>query len=166
MAEQRIAVGLDGTSAARQALAWAAAEARRRGATLRVITAWPDESRAAARAGGALPAERARLGRMQGDFLASATAWTGLPPAVTQELVLGDPVAALCHAAGRADLLVLGGDPADPASIGAAVFRRLAGDAGKLVFVAAPGPSRAAPDRSAGSARPTGCNQLAALCAG
>jgi nucleotide-binding universal stress UspA family protein len=126
MTHHRIAVGLDGSTAAHRALAWAADEAQRRGASLLVVTAWPGESRAVARAGGTLPTERRRLQRMQRHAIASATAALAGGPPVLRELVFGEPVTALCHAASRADLLVLGTDGRPPAeSVGAAVTRRL-----------------------------------------
>lgn len=104
----RIAVGLDGSPAARDALFWAVREAVARRASLLVVTAWTAQARAAARERGALRDERVKLQRMQQDALDAALASMTDPPAVARELVLADPITALAHAAGYADLLVVG----------------------------------------------------------
>ncbi|MEO3748357.1 universal stress protein [Plantactinospora sp. B5E13] len=130
MARQRIAVGLDGSASARAALAWAARVAARHGAGLLVVTAWPDAARDRDRATGHLARARERLDRMQRTAIEAATAGPVRIRVVAREIVLGDPVAALCHAGALADLVVVGGDPGvgpAPESVAVTVARRLAG---------------------------------------
>lgn len=127
MTRARIAVGLDGSAAARNALAWAVREATRRRAAVLVVTAWPNADRAAARESGTLVAGRLRLSDMQRDAIATATAGIDPPPPIAREVIFADPVLALCHAATFADLLVLGGDETidrSPWSIAAHVGHR------------------------------------------
>lgn len=127
MTRARIAVGLDGSAAARNALAWAVREAVRRHAAVLVVTAWPAADRAAARERGTLVAGRRRLSGMQRDAIATATAGIDPAPPIAREIIFADPVLALCHAAAVADLLVLGGDETvdrSPWSIAANVGQR------------------------------------------
>jgi nucleotide-binding universal stress UspA family protein len=129
MVYRRIAVGLDGSARARHALAWAVRESRRRGARLLVVTAWPEESRRRARMAGRLHVERLRLQRMQVECIASATRGMRQQPLIGRELILADPVTALCHAAAWSDLVVVGGGRVgdDPdGSIAGRVAARLA----------------------------------------
>jgi nucleotide-binding universal stress UspA family protein len=104
---ERIAIGYDGTPESAAALRWAARTAARRHGALRVVTAWPARDRDVARAAGTLPAERERLQRAQAEAIDAAVA--GLPsrPPVVRELLLGEPEAALAHAATDSALLVL-----------------------------------------------------------
>jgi hypothetical protein len=126
----RIAVGLDGSPAARAALAWAAREAVERHSSLLVVTAWTAQERALARERGDLREQRRRLQRMQRYCVAEALADLPgpAPTLVARELVLADPVTALAHAAGIADTLVVGeradGSPA-AVSTAALLARRL-----------------------------------------
>jgi nucleotide-binding universal stress UspA family protein len=105
----RIAVGFDGSPAARAALAWALREAGRRQSRVLVVTAWPTADRATARHRDGLVAARRRLQRRQRDAVATAGAGLVPIPPVATEVVLADPVTALCHAADFADLVVVGG---------------------------------------------------------
>ena len=104
----RIAVGLDDSPAAREALVWAAREAAARRARLLVVTAWTAQARAAARDRGVLREQRLALQRMQREVIAAALGPLADPPPVARELVLADPITALAHAAEYADLLVVG----------------------------------------------------------
>jgi nucleotide-binding universal stress UspA family protein len=157
----RIAVGLDGSPAARRALAWAGREALRTGSVLLVVTAWTAQARAGARERGELPADRIRLQRMQLDCLAEALDGLPEPPAVARELVLADPITAMCHAAGYADMLVLGvrGEEDRPTPTAGLVARRLARRGDIVPVVAIPAVAgRSAADRAlaalAGAAAP------------
>jgi hypothetical protein len=108
MTRGRIAVGFDGSRAARAALAWTVREAARRGARVLLVTAWPTADRVAARRRGRLVTARLRLQRLQREAVAVATAGLAEVPEVLREIVLADPVTALSHAANFADLVVLG----------------------------------------------------------
>ncbi|RQX02284.1 hypothetical protein DLJ59_15830 [Micromonospora inaquosa] len=122
-------IGLDRSASAHHALTWAAREAARRHATLLVVTAWPAVDRIGARDNGELVHHRVRLHRMQRDAVAAATAGPANPPQVAREMAFADPVTTLCHAAGFADLVVLGGDATGglrPRSVAAGVATRLA----------------------------------------
>jgi len=123
-----IAVGLDGSAPARHALAWAVGEARRLGTGLLIVTAWPDEARRCARIAGRLRAERTRLQQMQVECIAAAVRAAGPCALISRELILADPVTALCHAAKRSDLVVVGGVPgrSRPSSIAGRVTTKLA----------------------------------------
>ncbi|GAA4473911.1 universal stress protein [Phytohabitans houttuyneae] len=113
MAQQRIVVGLDASAAARDALWWAVREAARIGASVLVVTAWPDRDRAAARDRDALFEARLDLHRMQRDRIAEAAAGLSPRPPIVRELVLAEPVTALSHAATIADVVVIGSDTAN-----------------------------------------------------
>lgn len=149
----RIAVGVDGSPASRRALAWAVREAVDRCAVLLVVTAWTAEARAVARRRGELARERVRLQDMQLACLAEAFATLSAPPPrVTRELVLADPITALCHAAGYADVLVVGVRAAEtrPTPTAGLVARRVArrGDGVAVVAVPADAPNPDLPRRS------------------
>lgn len=111
----RIIVGLDGSASAQYAMHWAVREAARRHATVLVVTAWPiglghppaSISREAAIAG------RRRIEGMQRAAIVRALDGLADPPAVGREIVLAEPVVALCHAASAADLVVVGSDEFD-----------------------------------------------------
>lgn len=129
MAHDRIVVGLDRSASAHYALTWAAREAARRHVTLLVVTAWPAVDRVSARDNGELVDHRVRLHQMQRDAVAAATAGLVCAPLVAREIVFADPVTALCHAAGFADLVVLGGEATGglrPPSVATEVATRLA----------------------------------------
>nr|MDT0660371.1 universal stress protein [Micromonospora sp. DSM 115978] len=136
----RIAVGFDGSPAARAALDWTVREAARLGARVLLVTAWPADDRAAARRSGRLVAARQRLQRDQREAVAAATAGLDPVPMVLRQLVLGDPVTALSHAAAFADLVVLGDSGPCPAHgarprTATALTARLANRAGAPVPV-------------------------------
>ncbi|MFJ3187779.1 universal stress protein [Streptomyces halstedii] len=101
-----ITVGLDGTGHSLAAADWAAHEAARRGAALRLVYAW------VWRAGdtgfvGDRDAEERAVRAVLGDAAARVS---GAHPAldVTTEVVVGDPVPTLVDEAARAEMLVLG----------------------------------------------------------
>ncbi|WP_412103001.1 universal stress protein [Plantactinospora sp. KLBMP9567] len=108
MPTHRIAVGLNGSGGARDALTWALRLAARRSAAVLVVTAWPDSARAVSRARDTLRPDRLALIRMQQSQIAEAAAGMRHLPTTLFELVLSDPVTALCHAAASADLVVVG----------------------------------------------------------
>lgn len=122
---ERIVVGLDGSTTARQALAWAVAEARSRGAKLEAVHAWQtpdmgtDPLERALADPAALEAEAEREARL----VVNAADTRGLMVPVQVTVVHGDPVWALLGAARGADLLVVGASglggrgAGDPASI-------------------------------------------------
>jgi nucleotide-binding universal stress UspA family protein len=109
MSHSDIVVGTDGSEQSRTAVRWAAAEARLRGAALKIVTAyswnWPPESFGSL---GELPDVIAQ----QCDQLATGAAAEAraLEPGieVSWAAVTGDPVAALLDAARRAVMLVVG----------------------------------------------------------
>jgi nucleotide-binding universal stress UspA family protein len=107
MAYQRIVVGVDGSLASRRAVQWAMREAARRGAFLLVVTAWP--GRAGGRAPATLMAQRIATTQMQRRLVEEARHRVATPVRVGTEIILADPVTALCHASRVADLLVIGG---------------------------------------------------------
>ena len=107
----RVVVGVDGSPGSREALAWAAEEARLRGATLEVVTAWsyldqlPED-------GGAEPGFRPDFGeddagRILDEALAETVADTGDLDLV-KNVVCELPARALLDAAEGADLVVVG----------------------------------------------------------
>ncbi|WJK44090.1 universal stress protein [Solwaraspora sp. WMMA2056] len=161
MDPRRITVGLDRSPAARAALAWAVRRAGRCGATVLVVTAWPDVDRAVARSDGTLPAGQVRLHRMQRDAIATALAGLDTTPLVVREIIYAAPDAALAHAAAGADLLVIGGDQGTPGRLADALRRRLdgtrvvRGSAAQLVVVRAPDVARTTTARPFTPARPT-----------
>lgn len=106
MAHNRIAVGFDGSPAARRALAWAVRKAVQRNALVLVVTAWTVTDHDPA----ALMAERIRLGEAQRAAITAARAPypPAVRPVVARELILADPVTALAHVARMVDVVVLG----------------------------------------------------------
>lgn len=161
MDPRRITVGLDRSPAAQAALAWAVRQAGRCGATVLVVTAWPDVDRAVARSDGTLPAGQVRLHRMQRDAIATALAGLDATPLVVREIIYAAPDAALAHAAASADLLVVGDSPGTPGRLTDALRRRLddtravRGSAAQLVVVRVPDVARATTARPFTPARPT-----------
>jgi nucleotide-binding universal stress UspA family protein len=106
-----VVVGVDGSRTAEQAVRWAALEAARRKAPLRLVTAHPWDRPPAGAWGGysAAYGEVLRAAGMR--WLAEAAAvaertWPGAT--VDQQLIVGAPVAVLGAEAERAQLLVLG----------------------------------------------------------
>jgi nucleotide-binding universal stress UspA family protein len=88
-----VVVGVDGSDEARRALEWALAEARTRGAPVRVVLAYTDES------------SRGEAELIVNAEVSSCDA-AGLE--VQQEAVAGAPVRVLLEASRDADLLVVG----------------------------------------------------------
>lgn len=112
-----VAVGFGGSTASTAALMWAALEARRRGARLRVIHAWrphPLHALYAADEGSGHPAPSCS---QEADLLAaqarSALGDMIMVHAVT-EVVEGPPERVLVEASAQADLLVLGSGGQSP----------------------------------------------------
>jgi nucleotide-binding universal stress UspA family protein len=103
-----IVVGINGSSASREALAWALVEAATWRAPLEVVHAWQRH-----RAGHWLPGGRIaaqdRADRLFETQLSAARDWFGPdPPMVIESIREGRPTAVLLEAAGPASLLVLG----------------------------------------------------------
>jgi len=104
----RIVVGVDGSEGGARALAWAVAEAARRGGTVQAVTAWQwaDDERAVAT--GVHPGDAEAKARTMLDE-AVAVARAGHPDLpVAAEAVRGPSAEVLTAAAANADLLVLG----------------------------------------------------------
>jgi len=103
-----IVVGVDGSRASVDALAWAASEADLRGAELRVIHAWePVPEQLAGRLGIGDQAFRdAARAILDESTSAGLAAWTGLQ--VRTSLIMGSATYGLINAAANAQLLVVG----------------------------------------------------------
>jgi nucleotide-binding universal stress UspA family protein len=145
MAHNRIAVGFDGSPAARRALAWAVRKAVQRDALVLVVTAWTVTDHRPE----ALMAERIRLGEEQRAAIAEARAPypPSIRPVVARELILADPVTALAHVARMVDTVVLGdAAPAVPGTVSLAdrlgqrlrSLRRRRGDSPLIVVIDQP----------------------------
>lgn len=101
-----IVVGVDGSSQSLAALDWAITEARLRHGRIRVITAWHYPLLASEIGDGVIDDSfRQAAERVQSGAL-SNVAGAGVP--VTGQVVENSPATALLHAAGDADLLVVG----------------------------------------------------------
>ena len=98
----RIVVGVDGSPGARHALYWAKDEARRRGATIHVVTAW-SEAADPQTPDSAAYAQRSQLREVE-------TVLRSMPdsPPLSCSLIEGDPVDVLLDSSHYSDLLVLG----------------------------------------------------------
>jgi len=104
-----IAVGVDGTQSSRQALAWAAAEAVRRGAAVQVVTAWRREVVDGAPLASVDPAALLAVAdRVQRDAIAEVIGPMAAKPPVTRQVVQLSPVEALVAASQHATLVVVG----------------------------------------------------------
>jgi nucleotide-binding universal stress UspA family protein len=104
-----IVVGLDDSPSGRRALAWAAAEASRRGATLQVITAWHWEATEGAPLIPVDPAMlRSSAEATQRAALAEVLATVDPPPVVACEVVETAAAQALVEASRHAELVVVG----------------------------------------------------------
>lgn len=147
MRAHRLVVGVDGSAAAAAALEWAVRRAAHDGDRLLVVTAWHPPRGAP---GPELVAQRQAIIRMQRAQIARALIASGARPQVGTEIILADPVTALCHAGRAADLVVLGatGQPA-PTSLVARVARRIAARRPELAraVVAVPEPRPEPPAR-------------------
>jgi nucleotide-binding universal stress UspA family protein len=104
-----IVVGVDETASSRRALAWAAREAVRRGATLRVITAWAWDAVEGAPLTAVDPQARMEAARQtQAEALDAVFAELDLKPVVAREIVQSTASEALVEASRLADLVVVG----------------------------------------------------------
>ncbi|MDQ2876841.1 MAG: universal stress protein [Actinomycetota bacterium] len=116
MRQSAVLVGVSGSRASAAALRWAAAEARRRSARLRVVRTWDREFTAAyAPAARSLTPDQQRGAACEG-LAAEVRATFGemVPDAVAAELKEGMAERTLVELSADADLLVLGsGSPAD-----------------------------------------------------
>jgi nucleotide-binding universal stress UspA family protein len=104
----QIVVGVDGSDASERALRWAASEALARGGTVQAITAWHWDGSGTFFVAATSPAdERNRARQILDEAVAKVSAeFTDL--AIAGELIEETPGRALTHAAGTADVLVLG----------------------------------------------------------
>lgn len=104
-----IVVGVDGSAAARRALSWAIAEARRTGSTVQAITAWTWDGIEGALLAATSPAvQRERAEAISVRELDAVLADVGTDSPVAREVTEGHPVPVLVDAARHARLLVLG----------------------------------------------------------
>lgn len=106
----KIVVGVDGSAGSRRALRWAAGEARRRGATLRVVLAW-EPAYLAAYSSVSAHADRGEQERAARSLLAEtlrAVFGPDVPDHVAAQIVQGVAERVLVQESSTADLLVLG----------------------------------------------------------
>jgi nucleotide-binding universal stress UspA family protein len=106
MSEYRIVVGVDGSPASGKALEWAIEEARLRGGSLRVITAW--HYPVLGDAAGAAPDAEVFRQSAADDQAALLSAAGGEGSGLRGEVIEGSAVTVLLDAAREADLLVVG----------------------------------------------------------
>jgi nucleotide-binding universal stress UspA family protein len=107
---QRIAVGVDGSTASRRALHWAVDHARTCGAEVQVIHAWTVPDMGAAPFG-QMFADRGELeeqARRELRLVVDSADERGLVAPIERKLVCDDPATALLDAAKGADLVVVG----------------------------------------------------------
>ncbi len=108
-AERPVVVGVDGSEAARAAVQWAADEAARRGAALRLVTAFPWAADHVVGHPGLGERYREEMEAVARRDLAAAEELTGVADVpVTAELRVGFPIGTLAEEARRAQLLVVG----------------------------------------------------------
>lgn len=102
----RVVVGVDGSGGSAAALCWAAAEAVRRQAGLRIVSAWEEPAHP-----GAAPAEHPAqaAARLVQEALARVLSQQHYPRRVACAALRGAPGAVLLSQAGETGLLVLGG---------------------------------------------------------
>jgi nucleotide-binding universal stress UspA family protein len=157
-----VMVGVSESSASAAALRWAADEARRRHAVLRVVHGWDAEPRAPYAPAGAQPTAAQQLAAADGGLTRVLRLALGpeLPAELSAELVRGIPERVLIDRSAEADLLVLGsGAPPSTAGrpVGPVVRACLHRARCPVVVVGAPGPGSAGHGRhpaERSSARP------------
>lgn len=154
-----VVVGVDGTVGGDRALVWAWAEAVRRTAVLRVLTAWPLDLEGGPVRGalGHDPQDAAR--RVQDSALAAVRGSGGAaadPWDVVQDVVPGPAAEALVAASERADLVVLGTHGRGPVHqyLRGSVSRTVIRHAHCPVVVLPAGGSGAVDDPASGSGAP------------
>jgi nucleotide-binding universal stress UspA family protein len=104
-----IAVGVDDTDSSRRALAWAAREAVRRGASLQVITAWSWDAVEGAPLAAVDPQALLSIAdQTQRDAIAEVIGPMAAKPPVAREVVQCSAAEALVDASRHADLVVVG----------------------------------------------------------
>lgn len=109
MSRSIIVVGVDDTASSRRALAWAAQEALRRNATLRVITAWTWDAVEGAPLAAVDPQTMMDCAeQIQQEALEEVLGPLLDGPAVDREVVQSTAVDALIEASREADLVVVG----------------------------------------------------------
>ncbi len=109
MTRSIIVVGVDDTDSSRRALAWAATEALRRGATLRVITAWTWDAVEGAPLAAVDPQTMMDVAeRIQEDAVQAVLERLPECPAVERDVVQSTAADALVEASRDADLVVVG----------------------------------------------------------
>lgn len=115
----KIVVGVDGSAGSRRALRWAAAEARQRDATLRVVLAW-EPAYLATYSSVTAHVDREEQERAAQSMLAEtlrSVFGADTPDQVMAKVIQGVAERVLVEESGMADLLVLGSTPArGPAS--------------------------------------------------
>ena len=114
-----VVVGVSGSSASAAALRWAADEAQRRHAALRVVRSWDTEVHAPYAAAGNRPTPAQQLAAASEDLAGALRMAFGpeLPAEISAEVVQGAAERVLIRQSAEADLLVLG-SPAPPALAG------------------------------------------------
>jgi len=104
-----VVVGVDGTESSHRALAWAATEAVRRGAVLRVVTAWSWDAAEGGPLAAVAPETLLDVARdTQAAAVDAALAGLDARPVVSCEVVQSTAADALVEASRRADLVVVG----------------------------------------------------------
>lgn len=110
MQSVRIVVGVDGSRGSGAALRWAAAEASRRDAALRIVSAWQGDDPGTTWQAGIPDPSAAAAGRVQ-DALDGLVREHGCPQRISCVTPGGLPGRVLVEQAAGAELLVLGADP-------------------------------------------------------
>lgn len=104
-----VVVGVDETDSSRRALAWAAQEAVRRGATLQVVTAWTWDAVEGAPLAAVEPQSLMELAEQtQTTAVDEVLAPMTVRPVVAREVVRATAAQALVEASRHADLVVVG----------------------------------------------------------
>lgn len=104
-----VVVGVDDTASSRRALAWAAQEAVRRGATLQVVTAWTWDAAEGAPLAAVDPQTLMELAEQtQTAAVEEVLGGLDVVPVVAREVVRSTAADALVEASRHADLVVVG----------------------------------------------------------